>query len=112
MLISNVQRIEIQGKRVFEVGEKYYFDAIGLRNAVSGFSPFDLGQIIENAVFLPLKAIGYTLFIGKQNRNEIDFIGERKSERIYFQVALRILEKQTFEKEFGNLLGIKDNYPK
>ena len=112
MLISNVQRIDIQGKKVFEVGEKYYFNDIGLRNSVSGFSPFDLGQIIENAVFLHLKAIGYTLFIGKQDGNEIDFIGERKGEKIYVQVALRIAEKQTFEREFGNLLAIKDNYPK
>jgi predicted AAA+ superfamily ATPase len=27
-------------------------------------------------------------------------------------VAVRITEKQTMEREFGNLLAIKDNYPK
>ena len=31
---------------------------------------------------------------------------------IYIQVALRIVGKQTMEREFGNLLAIKDNYPK
>ena len=112
MLISNVQRIDIQGKKVFEIGEKYYFNDIGLRNAISGFSPFDLGQIIENIVFLHLKSIGYQLLVGKQNGTEIDFIGERKGEKIYIQVALRIVEKATMEREFGNLLAIKDNYPK
>jgi len=112
MLISKVQRSDIQGKKVFEVGEKYYFNDIGLRNAIAGFSPFDLGQIIENAVFLHLKSIGYSVLIGKQNDKEIDFIAERMAEKIYIQVALRISEKQTAEREFGNLLAIKDNYPK
>jgi len=112
MLISKVQRSDIQGKKVFEVGEKYYFNDIGLRNAIAGFSPFDLGQIIENVVFLHLKSIGYSVLIGKQNDKEIDFIAERMGEKIYIQVALRISEKQTAEREFGNLLAIKDNYPK
>ncbi|MCL4483112.1 MAG: hypothetical protein M1445_11000 [Bacteroidetes bacterium] len=31
---------------------------------------------------------------------------------IYIQVALRIAGKQTMEREFGNLMAIKDNYPK
>ncbi|MEI6680829.1 MAG: ATP-binding protein [Mariniphaga sp.] len=112
MLISNVKRSDIQGKKIFEIGEKYYFNDIGIRNSIAGFSPFDLGQIIENAVYLHLRSIGYSVLIGKQNEKEIDFIGERQSEKIYIQVALRITEIQTMQREFGNLKAIKDNYPK
>jgi len=112
MLVSKVQRADIQGKKIFEVGEKYYFNDIGIRNAISGFSPFSIGQIIENLVYLHLKIIGYTVLIGKQNDREIDFIGDREGEKIYLQVALRIAERQTIEREFGNLMAIKDNYPK
>ena len=112
MLICKVQRADIQGKKIFEVGEKYYFNDIGLRNSIAGFSPFDLGQIVENAVYLHLKTIGYSVLIGKQNEKEIDFIAERQGEKIYIQVALRITEKPAREREFGNLLAIKDNYPK
>ncbi len=112
MLITGVQRLDIQGKKVFEVGEKYYFNDIGLRNSIAGFSPFDLGQIIENVVYLHLKSVGYTVLVGKQQNKEIDFIAERKGEKVYIQVALRITEKQTMEREFGNLLALKDNYPK
>ena len=112
MLISNVHRTDVQGKKVFEIAEKYYFNDIGLRNSIAGFSPFDLGQIIENAVYLHLKSIGYSVLVGKLNEQEIDFIGERQGEKIYIQVALRITEKQTMEREFGNLLAIKDNYHK
>ena len=91
MLISGIQRFDLAGEKVFEVGEKYYFNDIGLRNSISGFSPFDLGQIIENIVFLHLKTIVYSLLIGRQNGNEIDFIVERNGEKIYIQVALRIV---------------------
>ncbi|MDX9883764.1 MAG: ATP-binding protein [Prolixibacteraceae bacterium] len=112
MLVSAVQRSDIQGKKVFEVGEKYYFNDIGLRNSIAGFSPFDLGQIIENAVYMHLKSTGYSILIGKQGDKEIDFIAERQGEKVYIQVALRISEKPTMEREFGNLLAIKDNYPK
>ena len=112
MLIARVQRSDIQGKKVFEVNEKYYFNDIGLRNSITGFSPFDLGQIIENVVYLHLKSVGYSVLVGKQQDKEIDFIAERQGEKIYIQVALRITEKQTMEREFGNLLALKDNYPK
>jgi len=112
MLIAKVRRADIQGKKVFEVGEKYYFNDIGIRNGVVGFSPFDMGQILENAVYLHLKFLGYSVLIGKQNGKEVDFIAERNGEKIYIQVALRITEMQTMEREFGNLKAIKDNYPK
>lgn len=112
MLVSKVQRSDIQGKRIFEVAEKYYFNDIGIRNSIAGFSPFDLGQIIENAVFLHLKSIGYSVLVGKQNEKEVDFIAERQGDKIYFQVALRISEKKTMEREFENLMEIKDNFSK
>jgi len=112
MLITKVRRADIQGKKVFEVGEKYYFNDIGIRNAVVGYSPFDLGQILENAVYLHLIFLGYSVLIGKQNGKEVDFIAEKSGEKIYIQVALRITEIQTMEREFGNLKAINDNFPK
>jgi predicted AAA+ superfamily ATPase len=112
MLISSVKRSDIQGKKVFDVGEKFYFNDIGIRNAIAGFSPFDMGKIIENVVYLHLKTVGYSLLIGKQVDREVDFIAERNGEKVYFQVALRIVENQTMKREFGNLLAIKDNFPK
>jgi predicted AAA+ superfamily ATPase len=112
MLISSVRRSDIQGKKVFDVGDKFYFNDIGIRNAIAGFSPFDMGKIIENVVYLHLKTFGYSVLIGKQDDREVDFIAERNGEKFYFQVAFRIVENQTMEREFGNLLAIKDNFPK
>lgn len=112
MLISNVKRADIQGKKIFEIGEKFYFNDIGIRNAIAGFSPFDLCKILENVVFLHLKTHGYSVLVGKQNAREVDFMAERNGEIIYIQVALRITEQKTLQREFGNLMAINDNYPK
>jgi hypothetical protein len=71
-----------------------------------------MGQMIENIVYLHLKTIGYSILIGKKDDKEVDFIAEREGEKIYLQVALRIVEDQTRKREFESLLSIKDNYPK
>jgi predicted AAA+ superfamily ATPase len=112
MLINKVKRSDIQGKKVFAIGEKYYFNDLGIRNAVVGFSPFDLGLILENAVYLHLKQCGYHILVGKMDDKEVDFIAEKNGEKIYIQVAMRITEEQTMKREFGNLSAIKDNFPK
>ena len=111
-LIYKVARYDMIGKRVFEFGEKYYFENLGIRNGIHGYRIEDRGKIMENAVFNHLKFLGYTILIGKQDQREIDFIAQKNGETHYFQVALSLLEPQTIEREFGNLLKIHDNYPK
>lgn len=110
--ISKVRRTDIQGKKTFEVGEKYYFTDMGLRNAIAGFNPLEMGQIIENVVFNHLKINNYKVKVGQTGDKEVDFIAEKNNERVYIQVALRITDEKTQEREFGNLLKIGDNYPK
>lgn len=110
--ISKVRRTDIQGKKTFEVGEKYYFTDIGLRNAIAGFSPIDMGQIIENIVFNHLKINNYMVKVGQTGEKEVDFIAEKNNEKVYIQVALRIIDESTQQREFRNLLEIDDNYPK
>jgi hypothetical protein len=112
LMIFKVNRSDIHGKRIFSVGEKYYFNDIGLRNAVTGFSPFGLGQIIENIVYIHLRIYGYAVYVGKDKDKEVDFVCEKNGEKMYFQVSLRITDKNVMEREFGNLLAIKDNFPK
>lgn len=110
--INKIKKEDIQGKRHFEVGEKYYFEDIGLRNAIIGFRMSDISKIMENIVFLHLKSRGYKMSIGYLQGQEIDFIAEKNNERIYVQVTYLLSGKDTIEREFGNLMRIKDNYPK
>lgn len=111
-LIHKVARYDIEGKRFFEIGEKYYFEDLGIRNALIGYRIQDRAKILENIVFHHLKIAGFDIKIGGLNTQEIDFVADKNGERIYVQVALTIENEQTIEREFGNLLKINDNYPK
>lgn len=111
-LIHKVPRYDIEGKRIFEIGEKYYFEDIGLRNALIGYRVQDRSKLLENTIFNHLQIAGYNVKIGGLNNQEIDFVAEKNGERIYVQATLTINEEKTLEREFGNLLKIQDNYPK
>lgn len=110
--IFKAKRKDIQGKKIFEVGEKYYFEDFGLRNSVLGFNISDINKIVENAVYLHLLINGYKIFVGKKGDKEIDFIAERKNEKLYIQVTTNLNDEKVYKREFGNLLEVKDNYPK
>lgn len=111
-LIHQVKRYDLEGKRLFEIGEKYFFENLGIRNSLWGYRPQDLGKMMENVVYNHLVAHNYTVNVGILGSNEIDFIAEKAGEKIYIQVALSLLEEKTIQREFGNLQKIKDNYPK
>lgn len=110
--IHKVNRSDIQGKKIFEIGEKYYYSDIGMRNALIGYKATDISKILENIVFLHLKASGYQITIGKDRSKEIDFVARKKSEILYVQVCYLLAEQSTVDREFGNLQKIKNNYPK
>ena len=50
--------------------------------------------------------------MGQMDGKEIDFVARRGSEVEYYQVALYITNPETYQREFGNLKKINDNYPK
>jgi len=41
--------------KIFEIGEKYYFEDLGLRNVIIGSNiQTDIGKIMENVVYIDL----------------------------------------------------------
>ena len=111
-LIHRVSRYDLIGKRIFETGEKYYFENLGIRNALWGYRLEDRGKIMENVVYNHLLFRGYQVQVGNLGALEIDFVAQRAGETLYAQVALSINETKTMEREFGNLKKINDNFPK
>jgi len=109
---NRVDRYDIKGKRLLELHEKYYLGDIGLRHALLGFRDTDIGGVLENVVFLELKRRGYRVAIGKLGNREIDFVAEKETKKVYFQVAYLLHSPETIEREFKPLKDIKDNYPK
>ncbi|NOZ60259.1 MAG: ATP-binding protein [Calditrichaeota bacterium] len=110
--IFKVKRSDISGKKIFDVGEKYYFEDVGMRHALIGFRQKDINQILENVVFTHLLICGYSVTVGKTDGKEIDFICQKNGEKLYVQVAYLIPDQKVREREFGNLLAVKDNFPK
>lgn len=112
-LINKVKRQEVVGKKIFEINEKYYFSDIWLRNFILWwYKHSDIWKILENIVFLHFKSLGYSVFVWKNGNKEIDFIVEKWRDKKYIQVAYLLENEQTRQREFWNLLEIKDNYQK
>ncbi len=66
----------------------------------------------RKAMYTHLRYLGYQVKVGVSGNKEIDFVAERENERIYIQASYLLHSDATIEREFGNLLNIKDNYPK
>lgn len=112
-IISRSRRWDIEGKRFFEIGEKIFFEDLGLRNSIIGYRPGDIGGLMENAVYNHLIANGYDVRIGVlQQKKEVDFIAIKDNEYKYIQVATSVADEATAKREFGNLAEIPDNYEK
>ncbi|MDE5874657.1 MAG: ATP-binding protein [Muribaculaceae bacterium] len=112
-IINKVSRYDIHGKRLLETNDKYYFEDIGLRNMLVGPNRNnDIEKVMENAVYLHLKGLGYKVNIGTLGDREVDFVAEKGGKPVYIQVAYLIGDENTRQREFGNLMEINDNYPK
>lgn len=112
-LTYRVQRYDIHGKQLLESNDKYYFEDLGIRNKlVRTRQTNDIEKRIENAVYLHLLRLGYSVHVGQLRNAEIDFVAEKDEQTIYVQVAYMIADEDTEKREFGNLQAIKNNHPK
>jgi len=110
--IIKIKRTDIKGKRILEIGEKYYLEDMGLRHALTGYKQNDISQLLENIILLHLLVNDYEVTIGKLGDKEIDFICDKLDTRIYIQVTLSLASEEVRKREYGNLLAIKNNYKK
>lgn len=109
---QKVQRYDIQGKKRFEVNDKYYFSDLGLKHSIIPYKTDDISKVFENLVYNHLINKGYTVYVGKLKDMEIDFVAQKDELTKYIQVSYLLSDKDVMEREFGNLLKIKDNYEK
>lgn len=112
-LIQNVTRYNLHGKKLLENNDKYYFGDVGLRNfVVGGRRANDIEKLVENLVYQHLIRLGYIVNVGQMYSTEIDFVATKGNDTVYVQASYLITEDSTFQREFGNLQKINDNYPK
>lgn len=109
-IIYPCKRYDLHGKAVLKTQEKYYLADVSLKYALYGYNGRMRAAALENIIYLELRRRGYEVYIGKLGNKEIDFIAEKRGERIYVQACVTIPEDST--RETDNLLEIPDNYPK
>jgi len=111
-LFYQVRRQDIRGKKLLTVNEKYYAADHGIREAVFGGNMKDINLILENVVYMELLRRGYKVTVGKTKTQEIDFICEKKTEKLYIQVSYLLASEDTILREFGAYDSVRDNFPK
>ena len=111
-LFYRVPRRDLRGKKLLKVNEKYYVADHGIRSSVFGGNMRDVNLILENIICLELLRRGYKITVGKEGAKEIDFICDKRREKLYIQVSYLLASEDTINREFGAYEHIRDNFPK
>lgn len=111
-LLYKVKRKDIKGKEILKTLEKYYIVDPGFYYLFYDETKRDLGQLLENIVYLEFLRMGYEITIGKIYNLEVDFVCEKPGKTVYVQVSKSIMDDRTKEREFKSLEKINDNYSK
>lgn len=111
-LFYQVKRVDLQGKQILSTNEKYYIADHGIREAVFGCNMRDINLILENIVYLELLRRGYKVTVGKTGEKEIDFVCDKRGDKLYVQVTYLLASEDTIKREFGAYDTIRDNFPK
>lgn len=111
-ILYRVSRYDIKGKEILKTQEKFFVSDLALVYAMMGYRDRMIGGMLENLVFLELKRRGYQVYIGKLDTKEIDFIGEKRGQKIYIQVSYKLENEATITREFSPLMSVNDQYPK
>ena len=112
LLVHEVSRYNIKGRKFLSTLSKYYVADLGLRQMILGNRNIDMGHILENVIYLELLRRKGNVYVGQFDKNEIDFVVINSNEIEYYQVALTVLDENTLKRELDAFKNIKDNYPK
>lgn len=110
--VYKTQRMNLEGKKILKLEEKYYVVDHGFCQAMAGRNESNISRILENMVFIELLRRGWDVKIGKIKNYEIDFVCRKFDKTIYIQVTYSLNHEKAYEREFRPLLRVKDNFPK
>ena len=111
-VIYPASRYNIKGKQYLKTLGKYYIVDIGMRYMLLGKRNADAGHILENVIYLELLRRGYSVYVGKIDNLEIDFVAVDSKNTTYYQVALSVRDEATLQRELRPLQELHDHYPK
>ena len=111
-LIHGVGRYNITGKAALGNREKQYAVDMGFRTINTNTINFEDTFFLENIIYNELLTRGYTVFVGKTYKGEIDFVAIKDGKKCFIQVSYLLASKETIQREFGAYKNITDASPK
>ncbi len=111
-IIDRIPRYDLKGKEILKTFEKYFTSDHAIIYSVMGYRDRMISGVLENIVMLEMKRRGFKVFTGKWGEQEVDFVAEKSENKLYIQVAYKMTEQSTIDREFSPLIQIKDNHPK
>ena len=124
-IISEALRYDVKGRKYIGTETKYYFEDVGIRNAIVDFRQLEPTHIMENVVYNELRRNGFSVDVGqvesfkrdeqgllKRRNLEIDFVVNRHDERLYIQSAYALPSQEKMDQEQASLLHVKDGFQK
>ena len=124
-IIEESKRYDIKGRKYIGSLSKYYFQDLGLRNAILSFRQNEPTHIMENIIFNEMRMRGWLVDVGNVNQRirnkegkqqrvtyEVDFVCNKGSKRIYIQSAWRLPDAEKTEQEKHSLRQVKDSFRK
>jgi predicted AAA+ superfamily ATPase len=113
LILYKAPRYDIKGKSLLRRIEKYYLVDLGFRELLLPFIEGDEGHILENIIYLELRRRNVKVYVGKQDKYEVDFVCiDYKNQISYYQVALQTLDEKVLARELRSLEMIEDSRPK
>lgn len=110
--VYEAKRYNVKGKQLLKTLGKYYLVDVGLRRMLLGGRSFDAGRLLENVVYLELLRRQKSVYIGKIDNLEVDFVAIDENDIVYYQVAATVRDEATLKRELSSLQQINDQYPK
>lgn len=124
-IISEALRYDVKGRKYIGTETKYYFEDLGIRNAIIGFRQIEFNHTMENVIYNELCRMGYSVDVGlvetfgtnskgktMRKNLEIDFVVNRHDKRIYIQSAYRMPNDAKRDQEMASLRSVKDGFAK
>lgn len=119
-IIEKSVRYDIKGRKYIGSLSKYYFQDIGLRNALLNFRQVEETHIMENIIYNELRSRGYNVDVGivevrsanERKQFEVDFVANKGDRRYYIQSAFSLPDDEKREQELASLKRINDSFKK
>ena len=124
-LVEKSTRYDIKGRKYIGTQSKYFFEDLGVRNAVINFRQSEESHLMENMIYNELRMRGYSVDVGQVTVNtkdssgtskrkyfEVDFVCNSGFKRYYIQSALELSTKDKVEQELCSLQNINDSFQK